>query len=240
MANVTPTLNSPLSYPAFSGFTPAAFEFLRDLADNNDREWFQSQKQTYHQDVRDPFIAFVEAASYRLDGSGLNLRGGKQSVFRIHRDIRFSKDKTPYKTHLGGVLSYSGTKKDTRGVVYIQFGVDGGFVAAGFYQPGSQQLGAIRTGISESPEAALDIVQTLSEQNIPLRATDTLKRMPRGFESFADSEVADLLKMKGYIIKQDLTPELWRSPAVVEAVAQFAHKAYPWLAFGREALATLD
>ncbi|MEL6157913.1 MAG: TIGR02453 family protein [Cyanobacteria bacterium J06627_32] len=231
------TSSLPSAYPTFPGFKPAAFEFLQAIEANNNREWFQAQKQTYHQDVRNPFIAFMEAASNRLDGSGLNLRGGKQSVFRIYRDVRFSKDKTPYKTHLGGVLSYSGTKKDTRGVIYIQFGIDGGFVAAGFYQPGSQQLGAIRTAIAESPEEVLNLAKALSDRGLPLQATESLKRMPRGFESFANSEVANLLKMKGYIIRQGLTPALWRSHAVVETVAQFAHSAYPWLAFGREALA---
>lgn len=226
--------------PTFEGFTPAGLDFLTVLAQNNERDWFQANKKTYHQTVRDPFIAFIEALSYRLDGSGLNLRGGKHSVFRIHRDTRFSKDKTPYKTHAGGVLSYSGTKKDERGIVYVQFASDGGFVAAGFYQPESKVLRAIREAIAQNPEAALSITQALAEKRLPLQATSSLKRMPRGFEDYADSDVVDLLKMKGHIMRKSLSPKQWQSPKIIETVAQFAQDSYPWLDFGREAIAHLS
>lgn len=226
--------------PGFAGFTAAAFDYLAALSQNNEREWFQDHKKTYHKAVRDPFIAFMEALSFRLEGSGLDLRGGKQTVFRIHRDVRFSKDKTPYKTHTGGVLSYGGNKKDQRGIVYIQFGVDGGFMAAGFYQPESDVLTAIREAIAQNPEDALKLCQSLEKIGLPVQATATLKRMPRGFEAYKEHEISELLRMKGYIMRRDLSPELWQSPEIVEAVAQFAHDAYPWLAFGREAIATLD
>ncbi|MEL6815403.1 MAG: DUF2461 domain-containing protein [Cyanobacteria bacterium J06598_3] len=226
--------------PAFEGFTTAGLDFLMALTQNNEREWFQENKKTYHQTVRDPFIAFMEALSYRLDGSGLNLRGGKQSVFRIHRDTRFSKDKTPYKDHAGGVLSYSGTKKDERGILYVQFASDGGFMAAGFYQPESKVLTAIREAIAQNPAEALAITETLAKKNLPLQATSSLKRMPRGFESYADSEAVTLLKMKGHIMRKNLTAKQWQSPKIIETVAQFAHDSYPWIAFGREAIAQLD
>jgi len=226
--------------PTFEGFTTAGLDFLAALEKNNEREWFQEHKKTYHQTVRDPFIAFMEALSYRLEGSGLNLRGGKQSVFRIHRDTRFSKDKTPYKTHAGGVLSYSGTKKDERGILYVQLASDGGFMAAGFYQPDSKVLTAIREAIAQHPAEALAITQALGEKKLPLQATSSLKRMPRGFEAYADSNVVTLLKMKGHIMRKDIRPKQWQSPKIIETVAQFAQDSYPWIAFGREAIAQLD
>lgn len=226
--------------PTFEGFTAAGFDFLSALENNNQREWFQENKKTYHQSVRDPFVAFIEALSYRLEGSDLELRGSKQSVFRIHRDTRFSKDKTPYKTHAGGVLSYSGTKKDQRGILYVQFASNGGFMAAGFYQPESKLLGAIREAIAQNPKQALSITQSLTTQNLPLRATASLKRMPRGFEAHKDAEVANLLKMKGHTMRQDISPEQWKHPAIVETVAQFAHDTHPWIAFGRDAIAQMD
>ncbi|MEO1391929.1 MAG: TIGR02453 family protein [Cyanobacteria bacterium J06634_5] len=225
--------------PAFEGFSPAGFEFLEALAQNNQRDWYQAHKAGYYQHVRDPFVAFIEGLSFRLEGSGLNLRGGKQSVFRLHRDTRFAKDKTPYKTHAGGVLSYSGTKKDSRGIVYVQFASDGGFMAAGFYQPESKVLRAIREAIAQDPKAVLAITHSLAAKKLPVQATESLKRMPRGFEAFKDSEAVELLKMKGYIVRQALAPDMWKSSDIIESVAQFAYDVYPWIAFGREAIAQL-
>jgi uncharacterized protein (TIGR02453 family) len=227
------TFSSP---PAFEGVTAAGFEFLAQLAANNDREWFQAHKQTYQQALQAPFVSFIEAMSARLEGSGMHLQGSKASVFRLHRDTRFSRDKTPYKTHLGGVLSYSGSKQDRRGILYIQFGVDGGFVASGFYQPDSEVLGAIRDAIAQSPETALSITNSLAAQQLPLQATESLKRLPRGFEAQSDPSVAELLKMKDYIMRKALSPELWQGAQVIEVVAQFAQDTYPWVAFGREAI----
>ncbi|MEM9090361.1 MAG: TIGR02453 family protein [Cyanobacteria bacterium P01_F01_bin.53] len=226
--------------PTFEGFTAAGFDFLSALENNNQREWFQENKKRYHQSVRDPFVDFIEALSYRLEGSDLDLQGSKQSVFRIHRDTRFSKDKTPYKAHAGGVLSYSGTKKDQRGILYIQFASDGGFMTAGFYQPESKVLGAIREAIAQNQKQSLSITQALSAKKLPLQATASLKRMPRGFEAHQDAEVANLLKMKGHIMRQDISPEQWKRPDIVETVAQFAHDTHPWIAFGRDAIAQMN
>ena len=161
-------------------------------------------------------------------------------MFRIHRDTRFAKDKTPYKTHAGGVLSYSGTKKDQRGILYVQFASDGGFMAAGCYQPESNVLAAIREAIAQNPKQALSITQALNAKNLPLQATASLKRMPRGFEAYKASEVVDLLKMKGHIMRQDISPKQWKRPDIIETVAQFAHDTHPWIAFGRDAIAQMD
>lgn len=228
------------SKTAFEGLSDPAVEWLKELTNHNERTWFQDNKKRYHQTLRDPFVAFIEALSYRLEGSGLDLCGSKQSVFRINRDIRFSKDKTPYKTHMGGVLSYGGTKKDQRGILYFQFSVDGGFMAAGFYQPERHILSAIRDAIAEHPKQALSILTELDERQIPLQGTESLKRMPKGFESLNDEKIAPLLKMKGYIMKRPLSLAQWTSPDIVEVVAQFAQDSHPWIAFAREAIARQD
>ena len=97
-------------------FTPKMFSFLRDLADNNDREWFAANKDRYETDVREPALDFIEDFADRLLKISPNFsadprkQGG--SMFRIHRDTRFSKDKTPYKIHTGMQFRHVATKDD--------------------------------------------------------------------------------------------------------------------------------
>ncbi len=91
-----------ISAPTFRGFDPAAIEFLAELAANNDRAWFQPRKADYERLVKEPLEALVAELAERLDARGIPLHADpKRSIFRIYRDTRFSKDKSPYKTHLG-------------------------------------------------------------------------------------------------------------------------------------------
>ena len=86
---------------AFTGFRPAAFTFLRGLRRNNRKEWFEAHRDVYETDVREPMRALVDELDAVLGGIAPEFRGDpKKSVFRIHRDVRFSKDKSPYKTHI--------------------------------------------------------------------------------------------------------------------------------------------
>ena len=82
-------------------FSPALFAFLRELADHNEREWFNANKARYENDIKEPALAFVEDMAYRLPQVAPQLTADKRSLFRIYRDTRFAKDKTPYKTHVG-------------------------------------------------------------------------------------------------------------------------------------------
>ena len=86
----------------FTGFRPEAIDFLADLAQNNDRAWFQPRKDEYERLIKEPMEAFVEALAEAFERRRLPFQADpKQSIFRIYRDIRFSKDKSPYKTHVG-------------------------------------------------------------------------------------------------------------------------------------------
>ena len=95
----------------FAGFGPGTFTFLADLAANNDRDWFRDHADAYEREVRAPSIAFVTDLGNELADRGLPLRANpKHSLFRIHRDVRFSRDKSPYKTNAGAVLTRDGRK----------------------------------------------------------------------------------------------------------------------------------
>jgi uncharacterized protein (DUF2461 family) len=91
----------------FTGFTPDAIQFLADLAQNNDRAWFNPRKATYERLVKEPMEGMIEALAERLAARGIPLRADpKRSPFRIYRDTRFSRDKSPYKTHLGATFPW--------------------------------------------------------------------------------------------------------------------------------------
>ena len=100
--------------PPFTGFTPAAIQFLADLAENNDRAWFQPRKAEFERLLKDPLEAMIAALSDRLAARGVPmLADPKRSPFRIYRDTRFSKDKSPYKTHLGASFPWIETAPGT-------------------------------------------------------------------------------------------------------------------------------
>src|SRR3954453_11070228 len=82
-------------------FSPRLFAFLRELADHNEREWFNANKARYEQELKEPALSFVEDMAYQLPQVFVHLTTVNRSLFRIYRDTRFAKDKTPYKTHVG-------------------------------------------------------------------------------------------------------------------------------------------
>jgi hypothetical protein len=107
----------------FTGFRPAAFAFLTELRDNNDPAWFKPRKAVYEAEVLQPFRELVLAVAATLGQGGLPLVGDpKQAIFRIYRDIRFSRDKRPYKTHAGAVLTRSGSWLEQRLPLYGAIG----------------------------------------------------------------------------------------------------------------------
>ena len=125
MAKRAPAAEPGGSRP-FEGFRPAALTFLKDLAANQNRDWFQANKSAYETELRAPMGALVDALAFAFEVHDIALTGdAKRSLFRIHRDVRFAKDKNPYKTNVSAVLSRDGTRHGT-GILYIQVGGDRG------------------------------------------------------------------------------------------------------------------
>ncbi len=102
----------PDTSPAFTGFGPAAFQFFKDLTTHQDRDWFAINKHIYDEQVLAPMTALINDLSDALSLRGIPLQSGaKSAIFRIYRDLRFSKDKSPYKTHIAAALTRDGQKK---------------------------------------------------------------------------------------------------------------------------------
>ncbi|MBO6575191.1 MAG: DUF2461 domain-containing protein [Rhodothermales bacterium] len=179
-------------------FDPATLHFLQDLTRNNDREWFNSHKDRYtraHDDAKG-FLAALHAAMNQVD----DIQGTK--LWRIYRDVRFSKDKTPYNPRFG--MSLSRRKPDLRGGYFLNIRPDGADIAAGFWGPNKGDLARIRAHIDTDGarfRAAAGNPQTV-EVFGPMWG-DSLKSAPRGYPK--DHPSIDLLRYKQFLFDRKFT-----------------------------------
>jgi uncharacterized protein (TIGR02453 family) len=130
-------------------FTPAFLKFYKDLAANNDRDWFQANRGRYEKSVKLPFEGFVTELieAMKLSDPALDLQT-KDAIFRINRDVRFSKDKTPYKLCSSAIISKGGKKDHVSPGLYVELGPEKVAVYGGVYMPDKEQLQAIRNHIA--------------------------------------------------------------------------------------------
>lgn len=227
----------------FEGFSPALFEFFEALGANQTREWFQANKAAYERHVRAPMAAFVESLALAFAAHDVPLTGSaERSLFRLNRDVRFSKDKRPYKTNVAALLTRDGTKQG-KGVFYISLGGHHeavqrtGMVGAGFYAPEPADLAALRAAIAKAPERWLEIEQALASAGLACARENALARLPKGFESYAGSPVADALKLKGLHVWREIPAEQLYSPGLIDEAVAFARSVQTLLEFGWSALA---
>jgi len=229
-----------MDFPPFPGLRTEAFDFLRDLAQNNNREWFKSRKSLFDDEVVWPLRCLLNDAALEASGRGLPFRADpKRGLFRIYRDIRFSKNKDPYKTHAGAVISRSGDHK-SNGVVYIHVQPEQSFLAAGFWHPETKLLRAWRARMAADPGTFAGIAEALMRHGLPLEKTDTLKRMPRGFENYSDDEIAPMLKLKSFVVIRKVSDSALCSPNFTGAVLEMAELSLPLLTFGWELERTIS
>lgn len=219
-----------------AGFTPQAFQILEQLERNNTRDWYEENKAALKSQVHAPFAGMLGVVTMLLEGSRYPLTGSDKTMFRQNRDVRFSKDKTLYKSNVSGVLTTSGTKKEMGGVVYAQVGPRGGLVAGGFYQLATAELNKVRDRMIEDADRFTEIVEALEDKGYPLSAQNTLKTMPRGLKQHEDHPLADFLKLKGYTVRSDEAPEVWLSGDIVERLVAFAEIIGPMNDWLRDAL----
>lgn len=167
-----------------SYFTPDFMAFLNDLSENNEKEWFHANKKRYENSVKKPFNEFVGVMIERVAQVTPTVEIlPKEALFRINRDIRFSKDKRPYKTHLGAVISEGGRKNMQVPGLYFHFGASEIMIAGGSHAPDKQHLYKIREAIVEDPDAISKIVQAPKFKSLlgELRG-DKNKILPKEFK----------------------------------------------------------
>jgi uncharacterized protein (TIGR02453 family) len=219
----------------FRGFPPAATRFFKELALNQNREWFSEHKAAHEQFVKAPLGALLQTVTARLASTPLPLVGDpKRSVFRINRDVRFSADKSPYKTNAGGIWSRDGSKTSP-GLVYFQFGAAEIFAAAGFYMPMPEDLHLLRAGMAWDPRGWAAVRKGLDKQGLTLTTEGALVRVPKGFES-APALLHDDLRLKSWAVSRTIPLRTARGPDLVELIAGLALSCADLLEFGWSAL----
>ena len=221
--------------PPFPGLRPQAFDFLRALRENNDREWFKPRKSTYEDELRDPLRLLAADLSRELPARGLPVSASdpNKAVFRIYRDTRFSKNKAPYKTNASLALGPGGDRKAPGGL-YVHVEPGRSFVAGGFWNPETKALGRWREAIVNDPQRFLGVAESLRDAGLEFDVGpgSRLKRMPRGFTDHADSPAADYLKWKGFVARADVPDAAVLSPAFTETVIGAALAMRPLLDYG--------
>lgn len=187
-------------------FTKRTYEFLRELSQNNRRDWFNDNKHRYEDDVRTPALIFIEKMKPHLKSISPHFRaipkktGG--SLMRIYRDTRFSKDKTPYKTNIGIQFRHEAGKDIHAPGFYVHIEPSSVFLAAGIWHPDNKVLGRIRDMIDDNPNAwksALKNTQFCKFYNL---TGESLKMPPRGFSK--DHPLITDLKRKDFIAMHTL------------------------------------
>lgn len=231
----------------FKGFGPDTIGFFKALGFHQNREWFQENRTLYEEQIKGPTLALVEDLTERFEKAGVPLRGGKATLFRINRDVRFSKDKRPYQTHAGAVLTPSGDKKG-QGLVYFHIAPpgmkdwegspEGSFVAVGFHQPEPAQLATFRTTIQRDPKAFQALEAKLAKEGLRLGTDGQLTRVPRGFEAMKGSPVEGAIRMKSFIVEEPIEEALLTSPKLTDRIVKFVQRARPLLDYGWKALGT--
>ena len=184
----------------------STLQFLRTLEKNNNREWFNENKTTY-QEAQQDVISFVEKLIEEMVvfDEEIGKADAKKSLFRIYRDTRFSKDKSPYKTNFGASLGMG--KGSQKAGYYLHIEPGKSFLAGGIYMPESSVLKEIRKEISAFGEEFLTIVEKDKFRNYfrGLSVEDKLKKVPQGFEK--DDKMAEFLKLKHYIVTHPVSDE---------------------------------
>ena len=187
-------------------FSPGLFAFLRELAANNDREWFATHKARYVAEVQEPALAFVEDVGMRLPDVSRHLvadaRTTGGSLFRIYRDVRFSKDKSPYKTHVGIQFRHAQRRDVHAPGFYLHLEPGSVFVACGVWHPDRDTLHAIRTAIAARPSRWEGVVEESAFRQSFRLGGESLQRPPAGFDR--DHPLIDELKRKDFIAIADL------------------------------------
>jgi len=220
----------------FRGFGPNALPFLKALGFHQTKEWFEDNRATYEGDLKTPMGDLVEDLSVAFAKAKIPLKGDrKASLFRINRDVRFAKDKSPYKTNVGAVLTRGGAKNDV-GLFYIHVALDGCFSAAGFYQYEPEQLARTRAAIVGSPKAWKQMIAKLAKAGLKLSDEYAMKRAPRGFEDVEDPEIAAALKLKSIICRRPIADAKLADPTLVADLRDFAKDALPLLEWGWSAV----
>ena len=210
-------------------------EFLKELAANNNREWFQDNKKWYDQS-REKVLFLTDVLINEIGKFDPEVRGlqPKDCMFRIFRDVRFSHDKRPYKTNFGSFICKGGRKSMNPGY-YFHLEPGGCFVGGGIYMPPAEPLRTIRSFMADHAEEFLEFTEDPDfKKDFPEMYDDRLKTAPKGFPK--DHEHMDLLRYKSFIYSKTFSDKVVKSDKYIETMVDTFHQLYPVNSFLYRAL----
>src|SRR5688572_12650696 len=214
----------------FGGFPRDLFQFLGELSLNNEREWFQANAARYDASVRDPALAFIRAMAPQLRKVSPHFVASDKkvggSLMRIHRDVRFSKDKSPYKTNVGIHFRHDTGKNVHVPGIYVHLEPGKAFLGIGLYHPEPPALASIRARIADAPAAWKKVRDDKAFRAQFSLGGDTLARPPRGFDP--EHPAIEDLKRKDHVAVAELAERVMTKTTVVDEVgkAMVAAKGY--------------
>jgi uncharacterized protein (TIGR02453 family) len=228
-------------------FTPHTFRFLRELARNNSREWFQQNKPRYEEHVRDPALQLIAQMREPLAAISPQLIAEPKpvggSMFRIHRDTRFSSDKSPYKTHVGITFYHAATKAVARSegsnaamgrldapVLYLHIQPGESFLGGGIWHPQPDTLKLIRGYVLNNPQSWKDVTRPPKLPRQWSLGGESLSRPPKGYDP--QHELIEDLKRKDYIVSTRLSDEQLMAPDLAKQLLKQYRPVVPlydWL-----------
>lgn len=203
-------------------------QFVTSLKENNNRDWFNENKVWYNQ-ARADFEEITQTLINEISEFDAEIRGAtvKESLFRIYRDIRFSHDKTPYKSYFGAYIAAHGGRKSPRSGYYLHIEPGTAFASVGVWMPEANVLKALRQSVYDNIDELNEIRE---EKNFAhyfksFMEEDMLKTVPRGFPK--DFPQADLLKLKHYIVSYPLDTKMLQSDNFVSDLVKVFKAGYP-------------
>jgi uncharacterized protein (TIGR02453 family) len=220
------TSTSAAAEPHFSAGT---LRFLADLKKNNNRSWFAENKDRYEEEVKDPALRLIADFAPHLAKLSSHFEATPRSLYRIHRDTRFSKEKIPYKTHLGIHFRHDRARDAHAPGYYLHIEPGSIFAGVGIWHPEPTALRRIREGIVEDPGAWKRASRTKAFADTFELAGDRLRRSPKGFDS--EHPLVEDLKWKDYIGVVELDEAFVMKGSLPARLAETFAAATPFMRF---------
>lgn len=210
-------------------FTPAAMRFLKGLKTHNDRDWFNERKPIYEAEVQAPWLAILDEINHAFEDFAPDyVRPARKAAMRIYRDIRFSPDKHPYKTHVAAWWSTTTKERTSGGGFYTHVSPDEVIVAAGVYQPMPDQLLAVRRFLQQQHAQLRRLLEDKTLRTLlPTFDSNSLTRMPKGFAP--DDPAAELLLCRQWALSVRLPGELATGPRLLPEIVKRFRAAMPFV-----------
>ena len=225
---------SPTKSSARPTFPQAGLAFLKSLKRNNNREWFLKNRAVYDESVRSPMIRLIEALAVEFDRFAPEIVASpKRSLFRIYRDTRFSKDKTPYKTHVAASFPARGLDRHEGAGFYFHISPTELWIGGGIYRPMPDELRQVRDHVAGNYEQLDKIVKARPFRRLfGSMSGEQSSRMPRGYSP--DHPAAHYLRFKDLLAARELPPETSAKPDFLDVLVETFEAMHPFIAFLNE------